>query len=173
MKHFEKIAVYSVIVLLFGYLIVVPDKNVGAVESETSDNPGVTGVGGVFFKAKDPKKIKEWYHKHLGLKTDEHGAKFEFRSIDDPDVKGILQWSPFSADTKYFEPSDKDFMINFRVRDIEKLVKKLKAAGVPVVDSIAIYSYGKFVHILDPENNKIELWEPVQKKHKKRTENGY
>lgn len=123
--------------------------------------PGVTGVGGVFFKCKDPKAIKEWYGNNLGFKTDEHGTLFEFREGRDPEKKGYLQWSPFSEKTKYFLPSEKEFMVNFRVRGIEQLVENLRAAGVTILDSIETYDYGKFVHILDPENNKIELWEPI------------
>ena len=72
-----------------------------------------------------------------------------------------MQWSVFSEKTKYFEPSEKDLMINYRVENMEALVSELKKSGVQVVDSIASYDYGKFVHIMDPEGNKIELWEPV------------
>ncbi|MCZ6692714.1 MAG: VOC family protein [Bacteroidetes bacterium] len=121
----------------------------------------VTGIGGIFFKCQDPDKMKEWYNQQLGLVTDHYGSLFEFRHADDPDQKGYLQWSPFSQDTKYFEPSKKDFMINYRVENLEGLVKELKKNGVTVVDEIEKLEYGKFVHILDPENNKIELWEPV------------
>ncbi|HNP17250.1 MAG TPA: VOC family protein [Fulvivirga sp.] len=121
----------------------------------------VTGIGGIFFKSKDPKTINEWYNKHLGLVTNEYGSLFEFRQSDEPDKKGFLQWSPFEEKTKYFEPSQKEFMINFRVENIEGLVAELKAAGVNVVDEIETYEYGKFVHIMDPEGNKLELWEPV------------
>jgi len=121
----------------------------------------VTGIGGIFFKCQDPDKMKEWYNQQLGLVTDQYGSLFEFRHADDPDQKGYLQWSPFSQDTKYFEPSKKGFMINYRVENLEGLVKELKKNGVTVVDEIEKLEYGKFVHILDPENNKIELWEPV------------
>ncbi len=121
----------------------------------------VTGIGGIFFKCQDPDKVKEWYNQQLGLVTDQYGSLFEFRHADDPDQKGYLQWSPFSQNTKYFEPSKKDFMINYRVENLEGLVKELKKNGVTVVDEIEKLEYGKFVHILDPENNKIELWEPV------------
>lgn len=121
----------------------------------------VTGIGGIFFKTEDPAKTKEWYANNLGLKTDEYGSLFEFRKADAPDEKAYLQWSPFSEKTKYFEPSQKEFMINYRVENMEELVEELKKNGVTVLDSIETYEYGKFVHILDPENNKIELWEPV------------
>lgn len=123
-------------------------------------NKKVKGIGGVFFKCKNPQKVKEWYSKHLGLKTDEYGAMFEFKEVD-KDEKAYLQWSPFSSETKYFEPSEKEFMINYRVEDIEGLVEILKSEGVTILDEIASYDYGKFVHIMDIEGNKIELWEPI------------
>jgi len=121
----------------------------------------VTGIGGIFFKSQNPKKISEWYGKHLGLVLNEYGSLFEFRDSDQPEKKGYLQWGPFEKDTTYFEPSKKDFMINFRVENIEELVEELKSAGVSVLDEIENFEYGKFVHIMDPEGNKIELWEPV------------
>ena len=121
----------------------------------------VTGIGGIFFKSKNPAKIREWYKNNLGLVTNEYGSLFEFRESDEPNEKGYLQWSPFESSTDYFNPSDKEFMINYRVEDIEGLVKELKRNGVTIVDDIEVFEYGKFVHILDPENNKIELWEPV------------
>jgi len=123
----------------------------------------VTGIGGIFFKCEQPDKMKDWYNKNLGLVTNEYGSLFEFRKADEPEKKAYLQWSPFSKDTKYFEPSEKEFMVNYRVENIEELVNELKKNGVTVVDEIETYDYGKFVHILDPENNKIELWEPVDK----------
>lgn len=123
----------------------------------------ITGVGGIFFKCQDPENLKEWYGKNLGMKTNEYGSLFEFRKSDTPEEKGYLQWSPFKEDTKYFAPSEKDFMINYRVENIEEIVAEMKANGVKVLDEIESFEYGKFVHILDPENNKIELWEPVDK----------
>ncbi|MDX2003516.1 MAG: VOC family protein [Chitinophagales bacterium] len=120
----------------------------------------VTGVGGIFFKCNDPQAVREWYEKHLGMKGDEHGVMFESRMAGEPENAVYTVWSPFKSDTKYFEPSIKAFMINYRVENIEALVETLKAEGVTVLDEIATYDYGKFVHILDPENNKIELWEP-------------
>lgn len=121
----------------------------------------VTGIGGIFFKSKDPKAMNDWYSKNLGLVTNEYGSLFEFRNANKPKERCYLQWSPFTEKTTYFHPSDKDFMINYRVENIEELVTELKANGVTVLDSIESYDYGKFIHILDPENNKIELWEPV------------
>lgn len=120
----------------------------------------VIGIGGIFFKCNDPKAMKEWYSKNLGFGNEEYGTNFEWREADS-DKAGSTVWSPFSSGTKYFEPSTKDFMINYRVEDIEGLVDQLKKDGITVVDEIASYEYGKFVHILDPEGNKIELWEPA------------
>ncbi len=123
--------------------------------------PKVTGIGGIFFRSKDPQKVKEWYGKNLGLAITEYGSPFEFRNANRPDEINYLNWSPFDEKTKYFDPSEKEFMINYRVQNIEGLVKKLKANGVIIVDEIGTYEYGKFVHIMDLEGNKIELWEPI------------
>lgn len=120
----------------------------------------VTGIGGIFFKCKDPKKMREWYQIHLGLKTNQYGTVFEWRQAADSTKKGYSQWSPFSEKTKYFEPSTKEFMINYRVADMNRLIKQLKKDGVTITDSIETAEYGKFVHIMDIEGNKIELWEP-------------
>ncbi|EJL69617.1 VOC family protein [Chryseobacterium populi] len=120
----------------------------------------VTGIGGVFFKCRDVNKMKEWYKTHLGLDTNDYGATFEWKEADDPTRDGSTQWSPFPETTKYFEPSEKEFMINYRVADLEALVEELKKEEVTIVDDIATYDYGKFVHIIDMEGNKIELWEP-------------
>ena len=120
----------------------------------------VTGIGGIFFKCKDPHKMREWYQKHLGLNTNQYGAVFEWYEGSDNTKKGLTTWSPFNETTKSFEPSTKDFMINYRVENLEALVEELKKNGVTVLDAIETYDYGKFVHILDAEANKIELWEP-------------
>jgi len=119
----------------------------------------VTGLGGFFFKTKDPNKIKDWYNTHLGLNTDDYGCTFWWK--DENGNKCSTQWSPFKEDTKYFEPSKKEFMMNFRVDDLEGLLKTLKEEGVNIVGEIEKYDYGKFGWIIDPEGNKIELWEPV------------
>ncbi len=121
----------------------------------------VTGIGGIFFKAEDPTKLKNWYTENLGFATDQYGHMFKSRQAEDPDKAAYLQWSVFSSDSEEMKPSEKSYMINYRVEGIEDLVKELKASGVQVLDEIASYEYGKFVHIMDPEGNKIELWEPV------------
>lgn len=119
----------------------------------------VIGIGGIFFKSKDVEKLKTWYGKHLGLDISDFGATFEWREEDDPAKKGTMVWSPFKESTHYFEPSPKQFMINYRVANIEWIVQQLKNEGVTILDEIQSFDYGKFVHILDPEDNKIELWE--------------
>ena len=120
----------------------------------------VTGIGGIFFKCKDPAKMREWYEKNLGLNTNQYGAVFEWYQGADNKKKGFSQWSPFKETTKYFEPSTKDFMINYRVENLSALAEELKKNGVTIVDNIETVEYGKFVHILDVEGNKVELWEP-------------
>lgn len=121
----------------------------------------VTGLGGVFFKCDDPKNMNEWYAKNLGIAAGDYGATFEWRQEENPSKKGTTTWCTFPANTKYFNPSEKPFMINYRVEDLAALVEELKKEGVTIVDEISVYEYGKFVHILDPEGNIIELWEPV------------
>lgn len=123
--------------------------------------PKVTGIGGIFFHSKNPKEISNWYGKNLGLAIDEYGSPFEYRNANNPEEINYFRWSPFADTTEYFAPSEKEFMINYRVQNIEGLVKKLKENGVTIVDSIEEFEYGKFVHIMDPEGNKIELWEPI------------
>ncbi len=131
--------------------------------NQTDPTPKVTGIGGIFFFSENPKETREWYAKNLGLEVNDYGSTFEFRDVKNPEEIGSLQWSPFKKGSKYFEPSKKEFMINYRVQNIEALVEKLKANGVTILDDIASYDYGKFVHIMDAEGNKIELWEPINK----------
>ena len=120
----------------------------------------VTGIGGIFFKCQDANKMRAWYKTHLGIDANEYGATFEWRDAADASKPGATQWSPFPNNTKYFEPSTKDFMINYRVENLEALVAELRKEGVTILDDIQSYDYGKFVHIMDIEGNKIELWEP-------------
>ena len=122
----------------------------------------VQGLGGVFFKSSNPKELKKWYEKHLGITTDQYGAGFEWRLLDHPEKKGFTQWSPFNEKTSYFLPSTKEFMINYRVDNLVGLVEQLKKDSVTICDSMEVYDYGKFIHIMDLEGNKIELWEPLQ-----------
>lgn len=118
------------------------------------------GIGGIFFKAKDPEALGEWYKRHLGLHSPEHSVVFGWREVDRPDTVGHTIWSPFSDDTSYFAPSESSWMINYRVDDLDATLAKLEADGVELVGEPEEFEYGKFGWILDPEGNKIELWEP-------------
>ena len=131
-------------------------------EANKDTTPKVIGIGGIFFFSDSPKEIKEWYAKNLGLEINNWGGvSFESRNVDKPDEINSLQWNPFKKGSEYFAPSTKEFMINYRVQNIEGLVEKLKENGVTIVDNIEGSEYGKFVHIMDAEGNKIELWEPA------------
>ena len=125
--------------------------------------PKVTGIGGIFFSSDDPAKTKDWYATNLGLSVDHWGSSFEFRNAHRPDEINYLQWSPMQQGSEHFSPSKKEYMINYRVQNIEGLVAKLKNNGVTILDDIATFDYGKFVHIMDDEDNKIELWEPIDR----------
>ena len=127
----------------------------------------VTGLGGIFFKCKDPQKMMEWYSKNLGINTDEYGTSFVWNRADKTNSKGYTAWSPFREDTDYIEPSRKDFMINYRVDHLEALLQELSKEGIEQVGEIQIFEYGKFAHIMDPEGNKIELWEPNDSEYEK------
>jgi predicted enzyme related to lactoylglutathione lyase len=135
-----------------------PNKTETIVNDTT---PRVTGIGGIFFGSENPNETREWYGKNLGLAIDEYGSPFEFRNANNPEEINYLRWSPMKKGSEYFAPSKKEFMINYRVYNIDGLVRKLKMNGATILDSIASYEYGKFVHIMDPDGNKIELWEPV------------
>jgi len=135
-------------------------------EHEITDRdhtPRVTGIGGIFFFSEDPEATKAWYASNLGLEVNQWGSSFEFRNTHRPEEINYLQWSPFKQGSTYFAPSDKPFMINYRVQNIEALLAKLRQNGVTILDEIEEYDYGKFVHIMDAEGNKIELWEPIDR----------
>ncbi len=152
MKKVSLIALLS-ITFLMGY-------GFSLLTHPTSAGPRVTGVGGIFFKAKDPAALKAWYEKNLGMHMVGSGANFEWYQGVDSTKKGFTLWAPFKETTKYFLPSEKQFMINYRVEQLDLLLVKLKAAGITPTDSVERVSYGSFVHLMDPEGNKIELWEP-------------
>jgi len=152
---------WIILIIAASFLSGFAFKAILTTQNTKTNMKKVTGIGGIFFKCKDPGKIKEWYKTHLGLDTNEYGANFEWRQTEDPTKKGSTTWSPFPETTKYLEPSTKDFMINYRVENLEALVEELKKEDVTVLDKVETYDYGKFVHILDVEGNKIELWEPV------------
>ena len=119
----------------------------------------VIGIGGIFFKSKDPKALGDWYQKHFGISNQGWGAQFMVKDLDG--VKDAYQlWSPFKADTTYFEPGNQSFMVNFMVDDLTALIATLREEGVTVMDKTEESEYGKFGWCLDPEGNKIELWEP-------------
>ena len=120
----------------------------------------VTGIGGIFFKCKDPNAVKAWYQQHLGLNTDQYGTTFEWRQAEDSSREGFTQWSPFDNDTKYFEPSEREFMINYRVENLAALLEQLRAEGVAIDKPMEEFDYGRFGWVMDPEGNRIELWEP-------------
>ena len=121
----------------------------------------VTGIGGIFFKSDDPEKTYQWYETHLGIKRspDGAGAIFEWREAHDPESKSMTVWSVFPRSTKYFDPSHSGFMINYRVDDLDALLEALKAEGVQI-EHREDYDYGRFAWIMDPDGNRIELWEP-------------
>ncbi len=130
---------------------------------KNSDEPKVTGIGGIFFFSEDPEKTRTWYAENLGLAVNQWGSSFETRNANNPDEINYLQWSPFKEGSEYFAPSQKEFMINYRVQHIEALVQNLKSNGVTILDEIETFDYGKFVHIMDADGNKIELWEPIDR----------
>ncbi|MEY2560016.1 MAG: hypothetical protein QOG51_431 [Verrucomicrobiota bacterium] len=126
----------------------------------------VLGIGGIFFKANDPEKLGAWYREHLGLDVEEYGGVTfrEGQSADEsrPQRQAYAVWSPFAADTDYFEPSKKPFMINFRVVDLDALLKDLRAQGVETDKPAEKSEFGYFAWVMDPEGNRIELWEPPE-----------
>jgi predicted enzyme related to lactoylglutathione lyase len=120
----------------------------------------VTGIGGIFFKSKDPNRLREWYRKHLGINSESWGG-YAFKWSDDPrQGDGQTVWSIFPAETKYLEPSTAPFMINFRVADLPQLLTQLRAEGVEVDPKMDESEFGKFGWVMDPDGNRIELWEP-------------
>jgi predicted enzyme related to lactoylglutathione lyase len=152
MKRFALLLLLAVTFLLgYGFSRFTAPVNTG---------PRVTGIGGIFFKAKDPAALKAWYSKNLGIRIGGFGSNFEWHQGMDSVKKGFTIWAPFKETTKYFQPSNKQFMINYRVEGLDQLLAKMKQAGILPADSIEKTSYGNFVHLMDPEGNKIELWEP-------------
>lgn len=121
----------------------------------------VTGIGGVFFKARDPKALAAWYQAHLGVPVEPWGgASFKWASPDNPTGTGTTVWNAFKADTTYFAPSEASFMLNFRVDDLHALLAALRAEGCTVLDKVDESEFGKFGWVMDPEGNKVELWQP-------------
>ena len=121
----------------------------------------ITGIGGVFFRARDPKALAAWYAQHLGIQlTDWGGAQFLWPD-EVPPTTGSTAWSLFPADTKYFGPGSQSAMVNYRVDDLDALLAQLAAANVPIDPHREDSSYGRFAWITDPEGNRLELWQPL------------
>ena len=121
----------------------------------------VTGIGGIFLKSKDPKALGTWYKAHLGIDVEAWGgAAFRWKEPDNPEGVGTTVWSPFAAETSYFAPSTAPFMINYRVEDLAALLAVLRAEGVQVDAKVEESEHGKFGWVIDPEGNKVELWQP-------------
>lgn len=125
-----------------------------------NSTPGVTGIGGIFFKTNDASKTRAWYEEHLGVRSTEQGGSFVWRQFDSADDYGFTVWHAFQQDDDYFNLSNKDFMINYRVNNLDALIKKLEDDGVEFIGEVEEYPFGKFAWILDPEGQKVELWEP-------------
>lgn len=136
----------------------------GPSNSPTAERPKekVSGIGGIFFKARDPKKLAAWYHEHLGIDSKGGYADFDWREKDNPDQMGKTVWALFPTNTIYFGSSAAPLMINYRVADLDRMLEQLRSEGV-AVEKIENYDYGRFAWISDPEGNRIELWEPKKK----------
>ena|SRR5579883_1321140 len=121
----------------------------------------VTGIGGIFFKSRNAESLYRWYEKHLGItRTPDNGVAFEWRELKGAKRKGITAWSIFPQETRYFDPSQSPFMINYRVDDLDALLTVLQEEGVAIDPRRENHDYGRFAWIMDPEGNRIELWEP-------------
>ena len=123
----------------------------------------VTGIGGIFFKARDPVALRAWYREHLGIDVQEWGgAAFRWTNLEGKPTLGTTVWSVSEASGDYFAPSKSSFMVNYRVADLHGLLKALRDEGCNVVDKTDDSEYGKFGWVIDPEGNKVELWQPPE-----------
>jgi len=123
----------------------------------------VTGIGGIFFKARNPKRLQAWYKKHLGIDVQEWGGTaFNWTDAEGKPVGGMTIWSTFPSDTDLFAPSTAPFMVNYRVADVRALLELLRKEGCEVLDKFEESEYGRFGWVIDPEGNKVELWEPPE-----------
>ena len=120
----------------------------------------VTGIGGIFFKARDAEKLRAWYRDLLGIDSGDHGASFEWREVEAPEKRGMTVWSIFRHDTRYLDPSPAPFMVNYRVENLDRMLAQLRAAGADVDEKIEDGEFGRFGWVMDPEGNRLELWEP-------------
>ena len=127
----------------------------------TADTNRVTGIGGIFFQAKDPVALRAWYRKHLGIDVQEWGGTaFRWTDADGTPANGTTVWSIGEAGGDYYAPSKAPFMVNYRVHDLQALLRVLREEGCQVLDKTDDSEYGKFGWVIDPEGNKVELWEP-------------
>ncbi|MGE5382221.1 MAG: VOC family protein [Omnitrophica WOR_2 bacterium] len=131
------------------------------IESVNDTTPRVTGIGGVFIVSDNPKETYKWYQQNMGFEIDRYGSVFEFRNANKPEEVNYLSWAVFGKNNTYLDPSKKEYMINYRVQNLQGLIRNMKKNGVTILDTIETYDYGKFVHIMGPDGNKIELWEPI------------
>ena len=133
------------------------------LSAQTTDDTErfVTGIGGVFFRTDDPESTRTWYREHLGIEGEGPGVSYYWREQDNPERVGFTVWSVFPEDTEYFGESSQDFMVNYRVRDLDLLLERLENAGIEQVKELEEYSYGRFAWVEDVDGNRIELWEPV------------
>jgi predicted enzyme related to lactoylglutathione lyase len=123
----------------------------------------VTGIGGIFFKSKNPDTLRAWYKKHLGIQIEAWGGfAFQWRNENNPTGDGMTVWNIFNSDTKYFEPSNSSFMINYRVENLNELLNVLRSEGCQVDPKIEDSEFGKFGWVMDPDGNRIELWQPPE-----------
>lgn len=124
----------------------------------------VTGIGGIFIKARDPQRMKDWYRKHLGIDIQEWGGtSFRWHTPERPEPEGMTVWSIFPPDTRYFDPSPAPFMVNYRVDDLHAVLSALRAEGCAVDAKVEESEFGKFGWVMDPEDNRIELWQPPER----------
>jgi|GEM_PF-318149 len=139
----------------------IPDQYLYA-DQQSKKMAKVTGIGGVFFACKDPKAQAKWYEEHLGIQSEDWGGTaFKWHPIDDKETVATTTWGPFKRNNDYFKPGKKSHMINYRVDNLDELLSNLKKAGIEQVGDIDSFEYGRFAWIMDPEGNKIELWEPI------------
>lgn len=124
----------------------------------------VTGIGGIFIKARDPERMKDWYRRHLGIDIQAWGGTaFRWHTPERPEPEGMTVWSIFPPDTRYFDPSPAPFMVNYRVDDLHAVLAALRAEGCTVDAKVEESEFGKFGWVMDPEDNRIELWQPPER----------
>ncbi len=151
-----------VVGLLVGALLVIGVAHSGIAQVSAATGPRVTGIGGVFFKAEDPKALAKWYRENLGLEAGYGNTTlFKWRELEQSDVVGSTVWGPFAKTTKYFRKEGAQWMLNFRVTQLDALLAELRKKGVTVEEKIESADYGRFAWIYDIEGNRVELWEPT------------